>query len=136
MASMDRRTFLQRSAVVAAGTIGAAAGPFSGLIAKAAAAGPKFAANNGGYGPLAPVADLRDGMQRLWLPQGFQYRSFGVRGTPLTEESTVTPQRHDGMAAFSWQDGRIRLVRNHEQTQPNTPSGPGAFQPFGDASKA
>jgi secreted PhoX family phosphatase len=136
MANIDRRTFLQRSAVVAAGTVGAAAGPFSGLIAKAAAAGPKVAANNGGYGPLAPVADLRDGMERLWLPSGFQYRSFGLRSTPLTEESTLTPTRHDGMAAFSWRDGKVRLVRNHEQTQPNTPPGAGAFQAFGDASKA
>jgi secreted PhoX family phosphatase len=130
---MDRRTFLRRSALTAAGTVGVAAGPFSGLIAKSAHAAPKLAANNGGYGPLAPVADLRDGAVRLWLPDGFQYRSFGVRNTALTEESTITPGRHDGMAAFTWGEGKIRLVRNHEQNQPVTPPTPAAF---GDASKA
>lgn len=130
MSTIDRRTFLRRSAVVAAGTIGASAGPFSGLIARSASAAPKLAADNGGYGPLAPVEDLRDGAVRLWLPSGFKYRSFGLRNTPLTEEETITPGRHDGMAAFSWRDGKVRLVRNHEQTQPN-PVGA-----FGDTSKA
>jgi len=130
MGSMDRGMFLRRSAVVAAGTLGATAGPFSGLIARSAHAAPKLAANNGGYGPIGPVEDLGDGVVRLWLPNGFQYRSFGLRNTPLTEEATTTPGRHDGMAAFSWQDGKIRLVRNHEQTQP-APVGA-----FGDASMA
>lgn len=117
MGTIDRRTFLQRSAVVALGSLGSTIGPFSGLVARAAMAQPKLAANNGGYGPLAPVADLRDGMTRLALPNGFQYRSFGVAGTLLTEEATNTPGRHDGMAAFTW-NGKVRLIRNHETTQP------------------
>jgi hypothetical protein len=61
---------------------------------------------------------MRDGVERLWLTDGFQFRSFGLRNTFLTEEATLTPGRHDGMAAFSWRDGKIRLIRNHEQTQP------------------
>lgn len=129
MSTIDRRTFLRRSAVAATATIGASAGPFSGLIARSAMAAPKTAPNNGGYGPLAPVEDLRDGAVRLWLPEDFQYRSFALRNTPLTEESTITPGRHDGMAAFAWGD-KVRLVRNHEQTQPS-PVGA-----FGDISKA
>ncbi|CAN5355910.1 MAG: alkaline phosphatase PhoX [Acidimicrobiia bacterium] len=130
MGTVDRRTFLRQSAVVALGTIGGALGPFSGLIARAAAAEAQIAANNGGYGPLGPVADLTDGVVRMWLPDGFQYRSFGVKGTPLTEEATLTPGRHDGMAAFPWRGGKVRLIRNHEQTQP-VPVGA-----FGDVSKA
>lgn len=130
MRTMDRRTFLRQSAMVAAGTVGLSAGPFGGLVWRAALAEPKFARNNGGYGPLGPVPDLRDGVVRLHLPAGFRYRSFGLRNTPLTEEATITPGRHDGMAAFSWRGGRLRLVRNHEQTQPN-PVGA-----FGDVSKA
>ena len=119
MGAMDRRTFLRQSAAVAAGTIGATAGPFAGLMARAAMAEPKFAKENGGYGPLVLVPDLRDGVERLWLPVGFQYRSFGVVGDPLTEDPGVaTPGRHDGMAVFSWRGGRVRLIRNHEQTQP------------------
>jgi len=130
MRTMDRRTFLTQSAKVAAGTIAMSAGPFGALASRAAFAEPKFARENGGYGPLGPVPDLRDGVVRLHLPAGFQYRSFGVRNTPLTEEATITPGRHDGMAAFSWRNGRIRLVRNHEQTQP-APVGA-----FGDVSSA
>ena len=130
---MDRRTFLRQSAAVAAGTIGVSAGPFAGLLARSALAAPKLATENGGYGPLGPVPDLRDGVVRLLLPDGFQYRSFGLRDTPLTEEgSTLTPGRHDGMAVFGWRGGKVRLVRNHEQTAPTTP-GHGAF---GDVSKA
>jgi hypothetical protein len=127
---VDRRLFLRQSAVVAASTVGMTAGPFGGLIWRSAFAAPKFARDNGGYGPLAPVPDLRDGVVRLHLPADFEYRSFGVRGTPLTEEATTTPMRHDGMAAFSWRDGRIRLIRNHEQTQP------GVVGAFGDTSAA
>ncbi|MGH2652741.1 MAG: alkaline phosphatase PhoX [Actinomycetota bacterium] len=130
MPTMDRRTFLRRSAKVAAGTLAMTAGPFSGLLSRAAMAAPKFAGENGGYGPLGPVPDLRDGVVRLHLPAGFQYRSFGLRNTPLTEEATITPGRHDGMAVFSWKQGKLRLVRNHEQTQP-VPVGA-----FGDTSKA
>lgn len=127
MGTVDRRTFLRQSAVVVLGTIGGAAGPFSGLVARAAMTGPKKAASNGGYGPLAPVPDLRDGTVRLQLPAGFRYRSFGLSGEPLTTEpSTLTPGRTDGMAAFSWRGGTVRLVRNHEVTQP------GVVGAFGD----
>ncbi len=128
---MDRRAFLRKTALVAAGTAGLTAGPFGGLMWRAAFAEPKFARENGGYGPLqGDVPDLRDGVVRLHVPEGFQYRSFGVAGTPLTEDGAVTQVRHDGMAAFSWRGGKIRLIRNHE-----------AFQPFnvgafGDVSQA
>jgi uncharacterized protein len=126
---MDRRAFLRQSAVVAAGTVGLTAGPFGGLVWRAALAEPKFARENGGYGPLRDdIPDLRDGVVRLHLPADFTYRSFGVRTTPLTEEATLTPGRHDGMAAFTWRGGRVRLVRNHEQFQP------GNVGAFGDTS--
>lgn len=129
MESIDRRRFLRQSAVVAAGTLGMTAGPFGGLVMRAAFADPKFARDNGGYGPLVPVPDLADGVVRLHLPADFQYRSFGLRNTPLTEEATLTPGRHDGMAAFRWR-GKVRLIRNHEQFQP------GVVGAFGDLSKA
>ena len=127
---IDRRQFLQRSALVTLGTLGTTIGPYSALVARAANAGPQSAAGNGGYGPLSPKPDLSDGVVRLALPDGFEYRSFGLRLTPLTEEATITPGRHDGMAAFPWRGGNVRLVRNHEQTQP-VPVGA-----FGDTSAA
>lgn len=44
----------------------AAAGPFAGFLSRAA---PVEAS-------LTPVADERDGAERLRLPEGFRYRSF------------------------------------------------------------
>ena len=123
---IDRRTFLQRSIAAAAGTF-TLAGPFRGLVARAAAASPGIAANNAGYGPLVPVPDLRDGVVRLHLPEGFRYRSFSYTGEPMVDGVT-TPGRHDGMAAYPGPSGTVRLVRNHEI------NGPGPA--FGDPSRA
>jgi secreted PhoX family phosphatase len=73
-----------------------------------------------GYGPLAPVADLRDGVERIALPKGFQYRSFSHAGEKMADGRLV-PLGHDGMAVFNMPDGKFRLVRNHEDR-----NGPGA----------
>jgi secreted PhoX family phosphatase len=67
----------------------------------------------GGYGPLAPAPDLRDGVERIALPRGFQYRSFSPAGTTMSDGHQV-PLAHDGMGVFNAPDGRFRLVRNHE----------------------
>ena len=72
MAAISRRDFLQKGAAAVVATLGSTIGPFAGLSARAATAGPKFAAENGGYGPLIPLRDLRDGVERLFLPEGFQ----------------------------------------------------------------
>ena len=80
------------------------------LLEPASAAKPNFHA-------LGPVADLRDGIVRLHLPPGFQYRSFhDTDGPPVLIDggATVLPGRHDGMAAFPASGGNVWLVRNHE----------------------
>jgi secreted PhoX family phosphatase len=83
--------------------------------------GVSYAApGDGAYGPLAAVADLRDGVSRLALPAGFQYRSFGVAGEMMTD-GNPTPLAHDGMAAFQLPNGNVRLIRNHEDRA--TPAG-------------
>ena len=107
MSDINRRSFLRAGAAVAAGA--AIAGPFEGFVAHADRGRPR----SGGYGPLSPVADQRDGVVRLELPQGFQYRSFHPAGTVL-DDGAVLPGRHDGMAAFRGRHGRTVLVRNHE----------------------
>lgn len=112
---IDRRAFLKGSAAIAATT--AVAGPFRGLTLRAARAKPVQATGNAGYGPLGPVADARDGVARLWLPEGFSYRSFNEAGDSAAE-GVSTPGFHDGMAAFPGKNGRIRLVRNHEINGP------------------
>ncbi|MEU4829844.1 alkaline phosphatase PhoX [Streptosporangium sp. NPDC023615] len=118
---MDRRRFLARSTALAA--IGVA-GPFAG-VARAGRSGQVRPGS--GYGPLAPVADARDGVVRIHLPSGFHYRSFSVAGDRFSDGSIV-PSRHDGMAAFRGSGTSAILVRNHEV---NGPVGA-----FGDPSKA
>ena len=118
---IDRRGFLGRSAALAGGA--ALAGPFAGFLAAPGAAADRPRP------VLEPVADLRDGAVRLWLPTGFQYRSFhDTESTVTLDDGTVLPGRHDGMAAFRGPQGNVVLVRNHEV---NGPVGA-----FGDAATA
>jgi secreted PhoX family phosphatase len=118
-ARLGRRQFLARSAAAVGGA--ALAGPFAGLLAGPAGAQPAVA--------LGPVPDLRDGVVRLHLPEGFQYRSFHDTEQPVTlDDGTLLPGRHDGMAAFRGPNGNVVLVRNHEVNGP--------VPAFGDASKA
>lgn len=110
---------LGRRAFLRGGAAAGAASAFLGLMghtAQAAPAGraqarPEQAADNGGYGPLQPAPG-----GELLLPAGFSYVAFGHTGTPMSD-GTPTPGRHDGMAAFDGDDGMIRLVRNHEQSE-------------------
>ena len=129
MSAVDRRTFLRTSlGATAAGAM--FGGPFQGLVARLAAAAEgefPIAARNGGYGPLVPIRDKRDGVVRLHLPRGFQYRSFSVTGEVMND-GVMVPGRHDGMASFRGPRGTVRLVRNHEI---NGPVGA-----FGDHAKA
>jgi uncharacterized protein len=119
---VSRRAFLQGAAATAGATL--LGGPFQGFVARAAGAALAAPA-----GRLQPVEDLRDGQVRLWLPQGFQYRSFhDTEETVVLDDGTTLPGRHDGMAAFPSPDGNVTLVRNHELNNPGTP--------FGDASAA
>ncbi len=111
MRTVNRRTFLKQGAVSLA-TLGASAGPFGGLLAHAAN-GPKFARENGGYGPLVPVPEADSGEVLLHLPEGFEYRLVSRIGDVMSD-GIPTPARSDGMAAFSWRGNRIRLIRNHE----------------------
>ncbi len=112
-ASVGRRGFLR-----AGGAISAAAA-LSGLMGNTAHAAQgrrrgddtMQAPDNGGYGPLQPAPG-----GELLLPAGFSYVAFGHTGTPMSD-GTPTPGMHDGMAAFPGEDGLIRLVRNHEQSQ-------------------
>lgn len=118
MPQFSRRTFLAGSAVAAAGT--AFAGPFQNYVALAERRGRDT--RSPGYGPLAAVPDAGDGVVRLELPDGFNYRMFHPRGTVLGDGS-VLPARHDGMAAFAGPNGNSIIVRNHEINGPGAPLG-------------
>jgi secreted PhoX family phosphatase len=122
MVDIDRRSVLRGAAAAAGGAL--LGGPFAGFAARAAAAEPAVVRP-----PLGPVADARDGQVRLWLPGGFQYRSFhDTEQSILLDDGTRLPGRHDGMAAFRGPRGNVILVRNHEVNN----AGPA----FGDASLA
>jgi len=86
---------------------------FQGLHLLAAAGRPSAPKGNGGYGPLFATADLRDGVSRISLPEGFSYRSFSVAGSMMSDGHRV-PLAHDGMGVFNMANGKFRLVRNHE----------------------
>lgn len=106
---LDRRSFLRRGAFALGGAL-----VLPGGLVGLNGAHRVYASNGeGGYGPLGPKADLRDGVARLALPDGFQYRSFGVAGTPMSD-GNLTPLAHDGMTAFRLPSGNVRLIRNHE----------------------
>jgi secreted PhoX family phosphatase len=108
---VERRQFL-RGAIAAAGTA-VALPALQGLNFLSARGRVYAASGKGGYGPLVPTADLRDGALRLALPEGFQYRSFSISGDVMSD-GQIVPIAMDGMGAFNMPDGKIRLVRNHE----------------------
>jgi len=119
MADLNRRTVLRGAA--AAALVG---GPFAGFVARSASAATTADAP---ARALRPVPDLRDGVVRLHLPEGFQYRSFhdNTAQAVVLDDGTVLPGRHDGMAAFPGPDDTVRLVRNHEVNGPGAAFGPG-----------
>lgn len=122
MRSINRRAFL-RGAATTAGVI-ALGGPFRGFVQLAAAASSKPS-----FRHLRAIPDERDGIVRLWLPEGFQYRSFHDTEFPVTlNDGTNLPGRHDGMGAFAGPNGNSILIRNHEINNPGAP--------FGDAAMA
>lgn len=94
---MERREFLQSAGAAVA---------LAALMSSTESAG----AATRGYGPLQPA----DGGELL-LPDGFSYVAFGRTGTPMAD-GIPTPGAHDGMASFAAGQGRVRLVRNHEQS--------------------
>ena len=89
---LNRRHFLQSLAA-------AAAVPAWSLTARAA---------DRSVGPLR-----QDPNGLLDLPAGYSYRVVSRAGDPM-HDGFVVPGYHDGMGAFTGDDGRIILVCNHE----------------------
>ncbi len=115
---ISRRNFMFQ---LGATTVGVALG-FSGLQRRAMA----FAVDSSlasmhasGFGELIPTQTENTGETFLALPKGFKYKVLGKAGT-LMADGNKTPKLHDGMACFKVGD-ELRLVRNHEVTNGETP---------------
>lgn len=109
-AESSRRVFLKRSAT----TLGATAlGATFGAYLSAEQSNSSGNASQG-YGSLRPVKDEATGLELLWLPEGFTYRSYGWTGDAL-DDGTPTPSSHDGMAVVKESGGQVLICRNHER---------------------
>ena len=84
------------------------AGGFLGLQRALGASSEGGARLCRGYGDL-----VQDEGGILELPEGFSYRVISRRGLKMSDGFQV-PGAPDGMAAFSGEEGRVILVRNHE----------------------
>ncbi len=72
---------------------------------------------------LQPTRDDASGLTLLHLPEGFQYRSFGWTGEPMSD-GVPTPGAHDGMAVIAANGPIVTLCRNHELGDSGKPFGP------------
>ncbi len=113
MSTMDRRSFLRRSAVLGASSL-AVGGPLQALAMRTAAGQSPSAAL--GYGPLVLKGDL-------WLPPEFNYQTIDRQGIPM-RDGRPTPGIFDAMGAFPDVGGgmhgptdRTILIRNHENRE-------------------
>ena len=72
----------------------------------------------GPYGPLRPVADLETGLPLIYLPEGFEYRTYSWAGDPMSDGSPA-PDRPRWHGRRRGERPRRRLevtlVRNHER---------------------
>jgi secreted PhoX family phosphatase len=118
----DTRLELDRRTTLKAGlTVAALGGPFAGFVNSASAA--VFTADP--TVGLVPVRDKRDGVVRLHLPPGFNYRSFhDTEKRVVLPDGTHLPGRHDGMGAFEGPGDTVYLIRNHEINGPVGTFGP------------
>ncbi len=108
---LSRRGFLAGSASVVA--------VLAALQARRSGAGPRASRFvPGPYGPLRPTADLETGLPLIYLPEGFEYRSFSWAGDPMSD-GLPAPDAHDGMGVIAAKgrgdDLEVTLVRNHER---------------------
>lgn len=113
----SRRDFIKKTGFIGIG--------FLGL--KLYACGTKSSSTAGatsqsvGYGPLT-----KDPLGVLDLPEGFTYKIISKQGDPM-DDGLIVPGVPDGMAAFAADDGKVIIVRNHENVA--TEKNLGAFGP-------
>lgn len=98
----SRRDFVKISAMATLGFMGLS----RWIQTPAHASSPAGA----GYGPL-----VKDPKGILNLPKGFSYRIISKKGDKM-DDGLLLPGAPDGMAAFAGKNGRVIVVRNHENS--------------------
>jgi secreted PhoX family phosphatase len=134
MSRVHRREFLRRVARAGGGALFAPS--LAGLAAwngatpaqaRAAAAGRAGRALQRGYGELVPSESCPE----FWIPRRFHCVRLSEALAPSrVRPDLMLPNGFDGMATFALPDGGIRLIRNHEMTDPATiakPIGPNPY---------
>jgi len=110
MTTMDRRTFVQRSAA-AGGGLAAASGLYmlGGNAARGQAPG-----QSEGYGPLVPKPAQNDPSMVLRLPAEFNFEVISRQGKPMSD-GRPTPGIFDGTGSYATgREDTTILIRNHE----------------------
>jgi secreted PhoX family phosphatase len=74
------------------------------------ASAPKGGHLNSAYGPLVP-----DPSGMINLPKGFTYKVLSKQGDKMND-GLLLPGAPDGMAAFPGKNGRVIVIRNHENS--------------------
>ena len=100
----SRRDFIKMSSIATLGFMGLhqwVQRPLNAAPLSTAAAG---------YGPLLP-----DPLGILNLPKGFTYEIISRKGQTM-DDGLLVPGASDGMAAFAGKNGRVIVVRNHENS--------------------
>ncbi|WP_200976376.1 alkaline phosphatase PhoX [Echinicola sp. 20G] len=99
----SRRSFIKKSGLATVGFMGLY--QFVSPLVKASSKG-----QIAGYGPL-----IKDPKGILNLPKGFSYKIISKAGEKM-KDGFLTPGRPDGMGTFEGKDGRVIIVRNHENS--------------------
>ena len=103
---LSRRGFLAGSASFVA--------VLAALQARRAGSGPGPRESRfvpGPYGPLRPVADLETGLPLIYLPEGFEYRTYSWTGDVMSDGSPA-PDSHDGMGVDRGERPAARISRS------------------------
>ncbi len=103
----NRREFLKTSLAVSAGFLGLQ------QLVNAQFREPITKTLDYGYGELMP-----DPNKIMDLPKGFSYKIISRKGNKMADGFLV-PGRPDGMATFNGANGKIIIVRNHENSPHN-----------------
>jgi hypothetical protein len=131
---LPRREFLRRVARAGGGAL--VAPSLSGLalwntatpaLARASAESADRRLRDQGYGPLGRSATCPE----FEIPGAFHCVKISQSLGPSTARPSLhLPNGYDGMASFALPNGNIRLIRNHEMTDPATRGQPIGGNPY------